>query len=528
MTRDNSHNLGFPIDPTSLQPIGQHANYFLNLLNKFVPASANNPMPVTIGAGSNLDANARLKVGNPLNLFQNKSIHTRNKTIWEEPIIGAIIVHGAVTGGPFQVAEDVTGSVSGQVGTVTAVAGDNLSITYNINHNDFLPGVDTILGSISGATALVTTINTGSHVSHDRDLGSAILKRGAVTNDEAARQSHRYAPYIPGKAQTIAETFLFDVATTSSVRLIRRTSTSGTPVDIPIEQADWDDPMLDGSGASGVTLDWTKEQYFWMDFVWQGTSQITWGFKIGGVFHKVHQEDHANVNDVPFISTPSLPARYEITKTASGTRVRVGYGDSLNGLFLEINTTENQDILREVCTVIVSEGGEKLSGFGFTKSTDVTPRTIAAASGEVPFLAIRLKAAYGSDNGPNRKTVVFANMSAFATGNNAHVELKHVHDPSAITATWISVSDDSAVEYSTDITAYTGNPEHGIEELFAGAGGASAKGGGESAVGGEEADQHQFLTQNIDSTNSEMFVLKGASFTGNTVLSGHISWLEFE
>lgn len=527
MPRDNSYDTGFPIDPTSRQPIGQHANYFLNLLNKFVPVGSAAPMPVTIGAGSNLDANARLKVGNPLNLFQNKNIHTRNKTIWEEPIVGAIIVHGAVTGGPYQVGETVTDSVTGQQGTVTAVAGDNLSITYTVNHNDFAPG-STLTGGTSGATSVITSINTGSHVSHDRDLGSVLLKRGANTNDQAVRSSHRYLPYIPGKATTISETFLFNVATTSSVRLVRRTSTSGSPVDIPIEQADWDDPMLDGSGASGETLDWAQQQYFWFDFVWQGTSQIRSGFKIGGVFHQVHQENHANVNNVPFMSTPSLPVRYEITKTASGTRVRIGYFDGLNGLFLEINTTENQDILREVCTVAVSEGGENLSGFGFTKSTDVSPRTIAFASGEVPFFAIRPKASYGSDGGPNRKTGVFSNMSAFATGNNAHVELKHVHGPKDLVATWLSVSDDSAMEYSTDIASYAGSPEHSVEELFPSAGGASAKGGGETEVSGTEGDQHRFITQNFDSTNGEMFVLKGASFVGNTVLSGHISWLEHE
>jgi hypothetical protein len=42
------------------------------------------------------------------------------------------------------------------------------------------------------------------------------------------------------------------------MQVVRRSSTSGGVVDDAINQADWNLDKLDGTGASGVTLDVTK------------------------------------------------------------------------------------------------------------------------------------------------------------------------------------------------------------------------------------------------------------------------------
>lgn len=476
-----------------------------------------------------LDGFGRVRVSNPVNLFLNKNVHNRNEILWEEPIVGAIIVHGTVTGGPFQVAETITGGTSGQTGTVTAVAGDNLSVTYTVNHNDFTP-TETITGGTSGATATVTTINTGSHVSHNRDKGAVILQVGTGSGDQAVRASHRYIPYVPGKSQLITLTALIGAAVadvrrrvgyfdtlnglffeqngTTDIAFVRRTSTSGSAVPNRTAQADWSLDTLDGSGnsgnPSGVTLDLSKSQFLVIDFVWQGDGEVRWGFKIGGKTIYCHAESFANVTEEAFMSTASLPVRYEITNLAA---------------------TASTNTMREICSSVVSEGGERLSGQGFTKSNDISPRTVTTTL--TPVQGVRLKSAFGSDGGPNRKTVRFSNMSVMATTNNAHFELLHVHDPSGITATWADVSPNSAVEFSNDISAYTAHPEHAIEEGFAVAGQAG-KGSGESVVAGDELDQHRFITQNIDSDNSELFVIAAQSFTGNSVVSVHQSWVEFD
>lgn len=491
-------------------------------------------LPIKFASKFALDSAGRIRISSPVNLFLNKNEHNRNKILWEEPIIGAIIVHGAVTGGPFQVAEIVTGGTSGQSGTVTAVAVDNLSITYTVNHNDFTVG-ETITGGTSGATAVVTTVDTGSHVFHVRDRGAVVMQVGQNSGDQAVRATHRYIPYVPGKTQLITETFLFGAAVadvrrragyfdafnglfleqngTTNLAFVRRSNTSGSPVEARTAQADWNldtlapavDGVPDGDSPSGITLDMSKMQYLIIDFLWQGAGDVRWGFEIGGEPIYCHQDTFANVLTTAFMSTGSLPVRYEIINT---------------GATAGLNTME------EVCTSVISEGGEKLTGQGYTASTHVTPRTVAFASGEVPMFAIRLKNTFGSDGGPNRKTIRFSNMSAMCTTNNAHFELRHIHDPSGITETWTSVSDDSSVEYSSDISAIVGNPSHPIEQGFIVAGQAG-KGSGENQILSDELDQHRFITQNIDSDNSEVLGVYGASFTGNSDISTHMSWVEF-
>lgn len=469
-----------------------------------------------------LDSYGRQRVTNPVTLFANKNIHNRNQNLWEEPIIGAIIEHGAVTGGPFQVAEIITDSISGTVGTVTAVEGGALTVTYTVNHDDFVVG-GTITGGTSGATATISTVGTGSTVFHDRDNGAVILQVGQSNGDRAARISHIYTPYVPGTAHGIFETFALGAAVTNvertvgygnlengifinqtiaGIRFIRRTKTSGAPVDIPVEQANWNIDKFDGTGPSGKTLDVTKLAFLFIDFAWQGAGPIRIGFFVDGIPFTAHEFQFFGELDTVFMSTPSLPVFYEIKNT----------GD-----------TASTNILKEFCTAVISEGGERLTGVGFSISVDATPRAVTT---EVPVLAIRLKNVFGG--GPNRKIGRFSNGGIFATDNAAHFEIKHIHDPSGITATWNDIGGGSAMEFSTDITAITGNPEHKIEEGYAAAGQAG-KGGPENVVAGSELDQHRIITQNTDSDNSEVFVVSGVSLVGPASnIYPHISWVEFD
>jgi hypothetical protein len=201
------------------------------------------------------------------------------------------------------------------------------------------------------------------------------------------------------------------------------------------------------------------------------------------------------------MTTPSLPVRYEIMNTAVAT---------------------GTDSMSEFCSSVISEGGERLTGQGFSVSTEAANRAVTTI---VPIIAIRLKASY--NGGDNRKTLQFSNGGVFAITNSAHFEIVHIHDPSNITATWTDVGGGSAAEYSTDITTLTGNPAAKIEEGYV-ASGQAGKGGNENIVEGDQSDQHRLVTQNIDSSNSEMFVIYAVALTGTSNVYSHISWVEFE
>jgi hypothetical protein len=283
---------------------------------------------------------------------------------------------------------------------------------------------------------------------------------------------------------------------------------------------------MDGTGPSGIDHDFTQETFLVLDMQWQGTGRVRVGMFHNGCIIYVHEYNFSNTLNTVYISTPSLPAKHEIERI-DGTTIerRSGYFNGENGIFLQSSSTEAVDTMEEVCTAIVSIGGQNPVGLGFSVSNEVTARAINNTA-ELPILAIRLKNTH-PNGGPNRVTVRLADVSFFPTGNSAHFDVVHMHDPTGITATWNDVGGGSACEYSTDISAITGRPEHKIIQGYAGTG-ATGKGAQENERGAEKSDQHRFLSQNFDSTNSQVFVMSGEAITGNANGYGHIGWVEFD
>lgn len=470
---------------------------------------------------SSIDAFGRLRISTPKALWDNKNIHDRNKTLWEEPLVGAIIVYENLAVSTFEVAETVTGATSGTIGTVTAVDGGSLTITYTVNHNDFEIGEE-IEGGTSGATADIVTANTGSHISHDRDEASVILQVGASSGDSAVRHTHRYFNYISGKGQRVDITFILGAAVTnvrrrvgyfddnngiffeqdsSGLRFVIRTKTSGSVVDNKTEQAVWNLDTLDGNGNSGITLDVTKGQIFSLDFQWLGVGRVRFGFNIDGKEYLAHEAKHSNDVTLPYISTPSLPVRYEISNTGA---------------------TAGTNTFREICSSVASEAGEAINGIGFAKSNNATG--ISTPTGALkPILLIRLKSSYGG--GENRKTAELTGFSIFTVTKDAHFGIKHIHDPITTGGSWVSIGNDSAVEYNVTATAVTGTEAHSIDEGYAAAGSGS-RGGVAEMKKPDKNDQYRFLTQNTDSTNSQVFAIVAEGIGGTATVYSHMAWIE--
>ena len=103
----------------------------------------------------------------------------------------------------------------------------------------------------------------------------------------------------------------------TTMRVGRRTSTSGSAVDVTVDQANWNIDKFDGTGPSGVTIDFTKQQAFFIQYAFQGFANITYGFYINGQIRFCHEEVTANVLSAPFMRTAHLPARIEITNTGT-------------------------------------------------------------------------------------------------------------------------------------------------------------------------------------------------------------------
>ena len=119
---------------------------------------------------------------------------------------------------------------------------------------------------------------------HDTGGSFGVLQISDDTGDEVIRQSP-YQRYQPGKSQFVAVTFdmvatednvvkqvgyfdddngIFLQLSGTSVSIVKRSKATGSVVNTEVAQASWDDPF-DGTGPSGITLDITKSQIFWMD-----------------------------------------------------------------------------------------------------------------------------------------------------------------------------------------------------------------------------------------------------------------------
>jgi hypothetical protein len=204
---------------------------------------------------------------------------------------------------------------------------------------------------------------TGSGtVTYTANKSTVNLNVTTASGDKVIRQSKRVMSYQPGKSLLILNTFVMNAQesgleqrvgtfdanngiffedTGTGYQIVRRSYTSGSSVDDPIAQSAWNGDKLDGTGASGYTLDPTKATILFTDYEWLGMGAVRVGFVIDGSFIVAHTFLNANNLSTVYMQTANLPIRYEIetTGTISGTAA-----------------------LQQVCSTAMIEGGYAPSG----------------------------------------------------------------------------------------------------------------------------------------------------------------------
>jgi hypothetical protein len=512
---DGDAPLPFPIIDTNVWALS------VSDRSSLIVTESSKPLPIGFGDSPSLDGFSRIRTSNPFGIFDNKNIDSRNRNQWEEKMSGVKIGYDTLVGGPFTIGEEVRSDGDlVPLGIITADTGSVL--TLDCNHNDFEIG-DGLTGQTSGATANVTSTNTGTNIQHNYNKAAVDLTVGTAATDFAIRQTHRYHAYVPGKSQLAFETFKFGPAKenvrkraglfddfngmyieqngTTDVAIVIRSNVSGSPVNNRAVQTDWTIDKMNGSGPSGLTLDFTNGQIFPFDFQWLGMGRVRAYLDIGGILIPVHEFNHSNLQEDVYMRTPTLPIRYEIANLAA---------------------TASSTTMQEYCSSISSEGGYTLPGLEFSVSTEITPRTVTTT--KEPIIAIRLKNEFPAGK-PNRRIARFLSSSFMVAINDAHLEVLHVHEPIDIVATWNDVGGGSALEYSTDISSFVGRPTHEIIEEY----GPTTQAGKSNAraISADFINLHGFISQSLDSDGSEMFLLSAQSFTGNADISGSLTWLEY-
>jgi len=188
-------------------------------------------------------------------------------------------------------------------------------------------------------SAIATGAGTATH---DDTTGALVLSTTTSAADKITYRSnlwHHYTPGVPviseltvdfgdtGKANHIRRWGMFDdndglffELTATTFGFVRRTSTSGTVQETNIPRSDWNRDRLDGSGSratnpSGIDIDFSKLNVFWMDYTWHGAGIVRFGIFAKGQRIVCHVESFANNNAVAYMRRASLPITWELENT---------------------------------------------------------------------------------------------------------------------------------------------------------------------------------------------------------------------
>ena len=372
------------------------------------------------------------------------------------------------------------------------------------------------------------TLINGGTVTHIANQAAARLATSNNSSSRAIHQTKMYHNYMPGKSQLIKTTINFYGATANVTKrtgyfddlngiyfeqngagvlsFVVRTNTSGTASDSRrITQANWNKDKCDGTGASGFNLDITMTQIVFIDFQWLGVGRIRCGFVHNGQMIIAHEFYNSNNLPVVYMSNPNLPIRCEILNTGATAG---GYFD-------------------QICSTVISEGGYVESGIDFSIDTGQTSQSITVANGMYPVVAIRLKNSFRGY--PNRVVVRSGNINVYAEEYPAYWALFKLDNLSEITLSnpaWTSANADSAVEYTLLATAFTGGDRLDGGIVGTTSPGGSAKGTGTAPVNQPSNAKKNFIAQNLDSTDSEIYVVCGKAIGGTTKMWVDFQWRE--
>ena len=347
------------------------------------------------------------------------------------------------------------------------------------------------------------------------DEGLVNLTVGSANNDEVVRETTKIFAYQPGKSLLVMNTFVMGTAKANlrqrvgyysaangfyieregtSAYFVERSSVTGVVTNTRVAQANWNQDTLDGSGPSGITLDLSKSQILYMDIEWLGLGTARMGFIIDGQFVPAHNFNHANLTTTTYITTASLPLRYEMKNTAA---------------------TSGASTLKQVCSTVISEGGFALTGLQQAIGIPITaPVSLTTAGTFYPIVSLRLKTTRLD------AIIVLTAASILALSNNVNYEWRVVASGTTTGGTWVSAGTNSAVEYNITGTSFTGG-----RILASGYTQGSNQGSTTIDILKQALFANQLERNGITGTAFELTLIAAASTNSSTILAS-LDWEE--
>jgi hypothetical protein len=98
---------------------------------------------------------------------------------------------------------------------------------------------------------------------------------------------------------------------------VRRSTATGTLADTAVDQADWNLDPLNGTGASGITLNAAAVFILVIEAQFLGMGRVRVGFDINGGIVFAHEFLNANTLAVPYAQTLALPVQMLVTSSSA-------------------------------------------------------------------------------------------------------------------------------------------------------------------------------------------------------------------
>jgi hypothetical protein len=365
-----------------------------------------------------------------------------------------------------------------------------------------------------------TQLTTGGTSVFDYDSAGVLMGVPTTNGASVVRQTKRYFRYLTGKGVSVLVANrsnltklglfqawgYFDINdgwffqyTSTGLAAVVRSSTSGSPVDIVINQSDWNLDKLDGTGNSGITIDPTKYNVWVLDYAWQGVGGVRFGVFYNGVVTYCHEYRPANTLQVNYTRTPVLPVRYEIRNTAT--------------------TPSSSTMLQGTLGIVVDGSGQPIDpSLQFSVSNKQTGINVGTTLR--PILSIRPKLLFNGN--VNRVPVQVTNVTVSTETQILYYQvLKNV---TLTGASFVSDGVNTAVEYDVSATSFSGG-----EKLAEGYVLASSQGNSRNlAVSSTILNKLNFLSLDIEGNAAEHVTVVARTITSTSLTFANIEWEEFQ
>lgn len=352
----------------------------------------------------------------------------------------------------------------------------------------------------------------GAGVFYDINRSTDSLIIGTASGESVSRESKRVFPYQPGKALQVLQSFVLAPAKANlrqrvgyfgrqngiyleqdgtDVYFVLRSFVTGEMTETRVLQSEWNMDRLDGTGPSDVALDLAKSQLLWSEYEWLGVGSARIGFAIDGVFIAAHQFNHANNLSTVYMTTATLPVRYEIENTG---------------------TTASASAMQQICTTVINNGGYDRRPPAYVDLFQATG-TIAVGTAGVVLAGIRLA--------PTREDAVILPGSFSIVPTAAGIfKYELVENPTITGGTWVTDGGGN-VQLNKTITSITGG-----RILRTGILNATNQAPRDEDLEGLDKFELQLGRTNSSTPVSDTLVLRVQTISGNSSLNGSFSWYD--